>query len=87
MLFSARSVRLPSACNSRSAGSQPRVRLKRQRGQVACSHDDLLKVERDIADSAAAYLPVFVAWKLSREQVGRLNHDSGKGGLDHVHSG
>jgi hypothetical protein len=35
--------------------------------------DDLLKVERDVADSdaiAAAGLPVFVAWKLSREQVG-----------------
>jgi hypothetical protein len=39
---------------------------------VAYSQDDLLKVERDVADSvvAATGLPVFVAWNLSREQVG-----------------
>ncbi|OYV75685.1 MAG: hypothetical protein B7Z74_00980 [Deltaproteobacteria bacterium 21-66-5] len=35
--------------------------------------DDLLKVDRDLADNdaiASAGLPAFVAWKLSREQVG-----------------
>ena len=41
--------------------------------EIADWQDDLLMVERDVADGdaiAAARLRVFVAWKLSREQVG-----------------
>lgn len=40
--------------------------------EVSYPRDDLLKIDRDIADSdaiAAAGLPAFVAWKLSQEQA------------------
>lgn len=50
-----------------------KLRDLKSRKEVAYSQDDLLKVERDVADSqaiAVAGLPAFVAWKLSHEQVG-----------------
>lgn len=56
-----------------------RLRDLKSGKEVAYSQDDLLKIERDVAGSgaiAAAGLPAFVAWKLSRVLVGQVRAKS-----------
>ena len=59
-------------CFGRAWRERLKLRDLKSGRDVAYSQDDLLKVERDVADSVVAGtgLPVFVAWNLSREQVG-----------------
>ena len=50
-----------------------KIRELKSGKETSFAQDDLLKVDRDLADNdaiASAGLPAFVAWKLSREQVG-----------------